>query len=104
MFASRGEATPPGTVSLRTELCAGHVNLGEYPDGRLAIHYKGIELAYRTFDKIQTFDQGAIIENKRLGAALDFIREQQRRREPQRRSTKAPLRRDQRDARLFKVG
>jgi hypothetical protein len=68
------------------------------------IRYRGVELAYRTFDKIQQVDQGAIIENKRLGAALAFIREEQLRREPLRRSTKAPRRRDQRDARLFKVG
>ena len=80
------------------------VTVVDYPDGRLSIRYKGIELAYRTFDKIQQVDQGAIIENKRLGAALTFIREEQLRREPQRRSTKAPRRRDQRDARLFKVG
>jgi hypothetical protein len=49
-------------------------------------------------------DQGAIIENKRLGAALAFIREEQLRREPLRHRTKAPRRRDQRDACLFKVG
>ena len=80
------------------------VTVVDYPDGRLAIRYKGVELAYRTFDKIQQVDQGAIVENKRLGAALSFIREEQLRREPQRRSTKAPRRRDQRGARLFKVG
>jgi transposase len=80
------------------------VTVVDYPDGRLSILYKGIELAYRTFDKIQQVDQGAIVENKRLGAALTFIREEQLRREPQRRSTKAPRRRDQRGARLFKVG
>jgi len=80
------------------------VTVVDYPDGRLSILYKGIELAYRTFDKIQQVDQGAIVENKRLGAALTFIREEQLRREPQRRSMKAPRRRDQRDARLFKVG
>jgi hypothetical protein len=80
------------------------VTVVDYPDGRLSIRYKGIELAYRTFDKIQQVDQGAIVENKRLGAALAFIREEQLRREPQRRSTKAPRRRGQRDARLFKVG
>jgi hypothetical protein len=44
-----------------------------------------------------------------LGAALAglgllVIREQQLRREPERRSTKAPRRRDQRGARLFKLG
>ncbi|MGA8760218.1 MAG: ISNCY family transposase, partial [Stellaceae bacterium] len=80
------------------------VTVVDYPDGRLAIRYKGIELAYRTFDKLQQVDQGAIIENKRLGAALAFIREQQLRREPERRSDRAPRRRDQRDPRLFKVG
>jgi hypothetical protein len=80
------------------------VTVVDYHDGPLSILHKGIELAYRTFDKIQQVDQGAIVENKRLGAALTFIREEQLRREPQRRSTKAPRRRDQRGARLFKVG
>ena len=80
------------------------VTVVDYPDGRLSIRYRGVELAYRTFDKIQQVDQGAIVENKRLGAALAFIRDEQLRRGPQRRSTKAPRRRDQRDARLFKVG
>jgi hypothetical protein len=69
---------------------------------RLAIRSRGVELAYRTFDKIRQVGQGAIVENKRLGAALALIREEQLRREPQRRS--GPRRRDQRDARLFKVG
>jgi len=78
------------------------VTVVDYPDGRLAICYRGVELAYRTFDKIQQVDQGAIVENKRLGAALAFIRDEQLRRGPERRS--GPRRRDQRDARLFKVG
>ena len=90
---------------LRAKAAIGkRVTVVDYPDGRLAIRYKGIELAYRTFDKLQQVDQGAIIENKRLGAALAFIREQQLRREPERRSDRAPRRRDQRDPRLFKVG
>ena len=46
------------------------VTVVDYPDGRLSILYKGIELTYRTFDKIQQVEQGAIVENKRLGAAL----------------------------------
>jgi hypothetical protein len=66
--------------------------------------HQGVELAYRTFDKIQQVDQGAIADNKRLGPLLAMIREQQLRREPQHRSQRAPRRRDQRDARLFKVG
>jgi transposase len=80
------------------------VTVVDYPDGRLAIRYRGVELAYRTFDKIQQVDQGAIADNKRLGAVLAMIRDQQRQRQPEHRSTKAPRRRDQQNARLFKVG
>jgi hypothetical protein len=79
------------------------VTVVDYPDGRLSIRHKGVELVYRTFDKLRQVQQAAITENKRLGAALAFIREQQIEREEPR-STKAPRRRDQRDARLFKVG
>ncbi|MGH7000717.1 MAG: ISNCY family transposase [Stellaceae bacterium] len=78
------------------------VTVFDYPDGRLAIRYNGVELAYRTFDKIRHVDQGAIVDNKRLGAVLAMIRDDQLRRGPGRRS--GPRRRDQRDARLFKVG
>ena len=80
------------------------VTVVDYPDGRLAIRYRGVELAYRTFDKIRQVSQAAIVENKQLGAALAFIRDQQLRREPEHRSGRAPRRRDQRNPRLFKVG
>lgn len=79
------------------------VTVVDYPDGRLAIRYRGIDLAYRTFDKLRQVSQAAIVENKQLGAALAFIREQQLAR-AEARSRKAPRRRDQHDARLFKVG
>jgi hypothetical protein len=77
------------------------VTVVDYPDGRLAISYNGVELAYRTFDKVRQVDQGAIANNKRLGPVLAMIRDEQRRRGPERRS--GPRRRDQRDIRLFKV-
>jgi hypothetical protein len=80
------------------------VTVVDHPDGRLSIRYKGVELVYRTFDKLRQVDQGAIADNKRLGPVLAMIRDEQLRREPQHRSLKAPRRRDQRDARLFKVG
>jgi hypothetical protein len=35
------------------------VTVIDYPDGRFSIRYKGVELAYRTFDKIRQVDQGA---------------------------------------------
>ena len=62
---------------------------------------KGVELAYRTFDKIWQVEQGAIADNKRLGPVLAMIRNEQLRRGPERRI--GPRRRDQRDARLFRV-
>ena len=80
------------------------VTVVDYPDGRLAIRYRGVDLTYRTFDKLRQVSQAAIVENKHLGAALAFIREEQLRRGPERRSAKAPRRRDQSDTRLFKVG
>jgi predicted pyridoxine 5'-phosphate oxidase superfamily flavin-nucleotide-binding protein len=54
------------------------------------------------FDRIRHVDQGAIADNKRLGPILAMIRDEQLRRGPERRS--GPRRRDQREARLFKVG
>src|ERR1700757_1171371 len=79
-----------------------YVTVFDYPDGRLSIRYNGVDLAYRTFDKRPQVNQAAIVENKRLGPILAYIAEKQRRRGPERRS--GPRRRDQRDARLFKVG
>jgi hypothetical protein len=61
-----------------------------------------IGLYYHTFDQLRQVDQGAIADNKRLGGVLTMIREEQLRHEPGRRS--GPRRRDQSDARLFKVG
>jgi hypothetical protein len=45
-----------------------------------------------------------MVDHKRLGAALALAPEEQLRREPERRGDRAPRRRDQRNARLFKVG
>jgi hypothetical protein len=58
------------------------VTVVDYPDGRLSIRYRGVELVYRTFDKLRQVDQGAIADNKRLGAVLAMIRNQQLRRGP----------------------
>jgi hypothetical protein len=67
-------------VEQATVAIGKRVTVVDYLDGRLSIRYRAVELADRTFDKIQQVDQGAIIENKRLGAALAFIRDEQLRR------------------------
>jgi hypothetical protein len=79
-----------------------YVTVFDYPNGRLAIRHNGVDLTYRTFDKVRQVDQGAIADNKHLGAVLAMIRDEQLRRGPQPRS--GPRRSDQRDVRLFKVG
>jgi hypothetical protein len=84
------------------ELRRQRVTVVDYPDGRLAIRYRGLDLPYTTFDKLRQVSQGAIVENKRLGAALAFIREQQRQ-TPQQRSQRAPRRQGQVNH-IFKVG
>lgn len=59
--------------------------VGNYPDGRFAVQFEGTPLAFRVFDKIQTVEPGAIVENKRLGAALALVKEQQASSPPNRR-------------------
>jgi hypothetical protein len=59
-----------------------YVTVFHYPDGRLAIRLNGVELAYRTFDKMRQVDQGAIADNKQLGSTLAMIRDEQLRASP----------------------
>jgi transposase len=58
-------------------LARKRVTVHEFPDGRLAIRHRGVDLPYRTFDKLRRVDQAAVVENKRLGAVLAVIRERQ---------------------------
>lgn len=78
------------------------VTVVDYPDGRIAIRYKGEDLKYRTFDKIRKVNQAAVVENKRLGPLLEMIKARQDA-EPEQRSRKAPKRRDQ-TGHMFSVG
>jgi molybdenum-dependent DNA-binding transcriptional regulator ModE len=79
------------------------VTVVDFPDGRLAVRYKGADLPYRTFDKIRHVNQAAIVENKRLGSLLEIIQEHQKRQPPTVRGGKGPKRRDQTNH-MFSVG
>jgi len=79
------------------------VTVVDYPDGRLAVRYKGADLPYRTFDKLRHVKETAVVENKRLGPLLELIKQSQATREPEKRSRKAPKRRDQ-TGHMFSVG
>jgi Helix-turn-helix domain len=49
---------------------AKYLDVYQYPDGKIEIRAAGVSLPYSTYDKLGTIDQGAIVENKRLGHAL----------------------------------
>ena len=61
------------------------VDVANYPDGRFTVQFEGTPLPFRVFDKIQTVTPAAIVENKRLGAALAMVKEHQATYTPNRR-------------------
>jgi hypothetical protein len=87
---------------LTRELRRKRVTVVDYPDGRLAIRYRGLDLPYTTFDKLRQVSQATIVENKHLGAVLSHIRERQIER-AEARSQSAPRRQGQ-VGHMFKVG
>ena len=62
-----------------------YVDSYEYPDGRLEFRWKGVSLPYSAFDKDQRVTHAAVTENKRLGAVLEFIKEEQDKAAPKKR-------------------
>src|SRR3954454_2081627 len=88
--------------AITRSLARQRVMVYDYPDGRFAIKHQGRELPYRTFDRRPQVNQGAIVENKRLGPVLAYIAERQKQLDMSR-SNSAPRRRGQGKS-LFKVG
>ena len=82
-------------TSLAKRLPRKKVTVFDYPDGTIAIKYKGLPLSYSIFDKVSQVDQGQIVSNKRLGAVLAFAQEEQKSRAGKR-SQKGPARGAQR--------
>jgi transposase len=58
----------PGQPGQRAATLAYH-----YPDGRKELRLNGTLLPYSTYDRLSEIDQGAIVDNKRLGRTLEFI-------------------------------
>ena len=116
VFAWREERTVSNSLTLQydkvvfllepneitRELRRKRVTVVDYPDGRLAIRYRGLDLPYTTFDKLRQVSQASIVENKHLGAVLSHIRERQIER-AEARSQSAPRRQGQ-VGHMFKVG
>ncbi|KUE85094.1 integrase [Cupriavidus necator] len=49
-----------------------YLEVAEYPDGRIELWADGAALPYTTYDRLGEIDQGAIVDNKRLGHVLDL--------------------------------
>ncbi|MBI6183507.1 ISNCY family transposase, partial [Serratia proteamaculans] len=51
-----------------------YIDVYHYPDDRKELRLNGVVLPCSTYDRLSEIDQGAIVENKRLGRTLEFIR------------------------------
>jgi hypothetical protein len=51
-------------------LIGKYVEVFQFPDGRIEIRAGGMVLPYTVYDKLGEFDQGTVVENKRLGQVL----------------------------------
>lgn len=49
-----------------------YIDVWEYPDGRIEIRAEGTALPYVRYDRLSHIDQGAVVEHKRLGHALQI--------------------------------
>jgi hypothetical protein len=68
-----------------------YIQVYEYPDGRIEPRADGAALPYTIYDRLPEIDQGAIVENKRLGHVLQIAQLVQEQRD-NRRSRATPAR------------
>jgi transposase len=80
---------------LATRLRGKTVEIYDFPDGRLEVRWKGRPLPYSIFDKLQRVSHAAIVENKRLGEVLAWIKERQDNQPRYTRLPEGPRRSDQ---------
>ncbi|AKC70735.2 hypothetical protein MB84_16465 [Pandoraea oxalativorans] len=64
---------------------AGHyIDVYQYPDGRIEPRAKGVALPFILYDRLSEVDQGAIVDNKRLGHVLQLAQLVQEKRDNRR--------------------
>jgi len=61
-----------------------YIEVAEYPDGHIELWADGRSLPYVVYDRLSEIDQGAIVENKRLGHVLEVAQHMQARRDNRR--------------------
>jgi hypothetical protein len=54
-------------------LIGKYIEVFQYPEGRIEIRVAGASLPYSIYDKLGAVDQGAIVDNKRLGHVLQIV-------------------------------
>jgi hypothetical protein len=54
-------------------LIGKYIEVFQYPDGRIQIRVAGESLPYSIYEKLGAVDQGAIVDNKRLGYVLQIV-------------------------------
>jgi hypothetical protein len=62
-------------------LIGKYIDVLQFPDGRIEIRAAGVSLPYSMYDKLGAVDQGAIVDNKRLGHVMQFSQEVQSKRD-----------------------
>jgi len=58
------------------KLVGQYISFLEYPDGTVAIMHEGRKINYRIFNKLAELQQNEVVENKRLGAVIEHIKQQ----------------------------
>jgi hypothetical protein len=61
-----------------------YIEVAEYPDGRIELWADGTSLPYVLYDRLSEIDQGAVVENKRLGHVLEIAQRVQAQRDNRR--------------------
>ena len=69
-FAFHPESVPQSDKSGFLCYAGKYLDVYQFPDGKIEIRAAGVKVPYSTYDKLGAIDQGAIVENKRLGHAL----------------------------------
>jgi len=54
------------------QLIHRYIEVADYPDGHVELRADGASLPYTTYHRLSAIDQGAVVENKRLGHVLDI--------------------------------
>ena len=80
-----------GDTPANRRLIGKYIEVYDYPDGRIELRANDDVLPYVRYDRLPDVDQGAIVENKRLGHVLQIAQLVQQQRD-NRRSHSAPAR------------